>query len=106
MYERWRASRGHRVTASSAARTWGRCCELQQIWVGEPYRRNGIGRRLMQLVEEEARRRRCTLIFLETFSFQAPELYRRLGFETACELSGFPNGIVKYVMRKSVACPG
>jgi hypothetical protein len=60
----------------------------------------------VQLVEEEARRRGCVLIFLETFSFQAPNLYRELGFEPACELAGFPGGVVKYVMRKSLRRPG
>ena len=91
----------HRELVGGAiARTWGRCCELQQLWVAEPHRRNGIGSHLAWLVEEEARRRGCTLIYLETFSFQAPGLYRRLGYVTACEFAGFPGGVVKYVMRK------
>ena len=66
----------------------------------EPYRRRGVGSRLVRLVEEEARRRGCEVVYLETFSFQAPDLYRRLGYETACEFTGFPGGVVKHVMRK------
>lgn len=90
------------LLGGAIARTWGQCCELQQLWVNEPHRRHGVGRRLVQLVEAEARRRGCTLLYLETFSFQAPEFYRRLGFEPACEFTGFPEGIVKYVMRKDL----
>jgi GNAT superfamily N-acetyltransferase len=88
------------LVGGALARTWGRCCEIQQVWVRETHRRGGVGGRLVRTVEEEARRRGCTLVFLETFSFQAPDLYRRMGFECVCEFAGFPDGIVKYVMRK------
>ena len=30
------------------------------------------------------------------------EALQRLGYETACEFAGFPGGVVKYVMRKSL----
>ena len=92
-----------KVAGGAIARTWGECCELQQIWVDEPNRRSGIGRRLLQLVEQEARKRGCALLYLETFSFQSPEFYRRLGFESVCELGGFPNGITKHILRKCLA---
>ena len=85
------------------ARTWGQCCEVQQIWVLETYRRKGIGQRLMQETQAEAARRGCTLMYLETFSFQTPQFYQRLGFEIACEFHGFPDAIVKYVLRKAIS---
>jgi GNAT superfamily N-acetyltransferase len=91
------------LLGGAIGRTWGQCCELRQIWVKEEYRRKGIGRRLVQLAEEEARRRGCSVLYLETFSFQAPELYERAGFQIACQFSGFPNGIIKYVMQKTLA---
>jgi ribosomal protein S18 acetylase RimI-like enzyme len=98
------------LVGGAVARTWGGCCELRQVWVDPAYRRRGVGRHLVELIEAAARARRCTLLFLETFSFQAPELYRALGFETVCELGGFPGGVTKYIMRKSLierqACAG
>ena len=36
--------------------------------------------------------------YLETFSFQAPSLYRSLGYEVKLELRGFSAGIVKYTV--------
>jgi GNAT superfamily N-acetyltransferase len=84
------------------ARSWGQCCEVQVLWVREQFRGNGIGRRLMNDIEAEAKRRGCKLIYLETFSFQAPQFYRRLGFEVACEFRGFPGEIVKHILRKAI----
>jgi ribosomal protein S18 acetylase RimI-like enzyme len=91
------------VVGGALARWWGRCCELQQLWVREDHRSSGLGRRLVQMVEEAARSRGCALLYLDTFSFQAPAFYRKLGYEVACELKGFPNDVSKFIMRKTLA---
>jgi GNAT superfamily N-acetyltransferase len=88
------------LIGGATARTWGDCCELRQLWVAPPHRRRGVGRHLVETVEVEARQRGCTLLYLETFSFQMPQLYLSAGFEVACEFRGFPNGVIKYVLRK------
>jgi GNAT superfamily N-acetyltransferase len=90
------------VVGGALARWWGQCCELQQMWVDEHHRNAGLGRRLVQLVEAEARSRGCSLLYLDTFSFQAPMFYKKLGYDVACELKGFPNDVSKFVMRKSL----
>ncbi|MCP3905864.1 MAG: GNAT family N-acetyltransferase [Planctomycetes bacterium] len=87
------------IIGGALARRWGTSCELQQIWVDEDHRRRGIGRRLVELVEAHARARGCTLVYLDTFSFQAPAFYRELGYDVACEIGGFPDGS-KFIMRK------
>jgi hypothetical protein len=48
--------------------------------------------------EEHAKARGCRTCYLTTFSFQAPRLYRALGYEVAFEVRGFPQGIVRYEM--------
>jgi len=95
--------RDGRVVGGALARTWGACCELQILWVEESRRRAGVGRELVRRVEQRARSMDCTLLYLETFSFQAPRFYAELGFETASELRGFPDGISKLLMRKGLA---
>jgi hypothetical protein len=52
------------------------------------------------MVETEATTRGRTLLYLDTFTFQAPAFYLKLGFDVACELEGFPNNVSKFVMRK------
>jgi GNAT superfamily N-acetyltransferase len=90
------------VVGGALARWWGECCELQQIWVDEHHRTGGIGRRLVRMVEDEARTRGCSLVYLDTFTFQAPAFYLKLGYEVACELKGFPNNVSKFIMRKGL----
>lgn len=90
------------LVGGAIARTWGGCCELQQLWVEEAHRRCGIGRELVGRIEHAASNRGCTVIYLETFSFQAPTLYRKLGYAQACELTGFPDGITKLLMQKAL----
>ena len=87
----------------AVGRTWGRCCELQQIWVDSTRRNDGIGRRLMAEFEAEAIRRGCDLCYLDTFDFQAPEFYRKLGYHVALAIDGFGNGFTKYAMHKTLA---
>jgi ribosomal protein S18 acetylase RimI-like enzyme len=86
------------VVGGAIGRTWGICCELQQLWVDPGRRRQGIGASLVRAFEARAQARGCTTFYLETFSFQAPSLYRSLGYEVALALEGFGPGIVKYTM--------
>jgi ribosomal protein S18 acetylase RimI-like enzyme len=54
--------------------------------------------RLVREFERHAVARGARTFYLETFSFQAPELYRALGYRVRLELRGFAPGIVLYVM--------
>ena len=95
------------VIGGAVGRTWGECCELQQLWVDPAHRRRGVGARLVRLFEERAATRGCSTFFLETFSFQAPSFYETLGYVHATEFHGFPHGIVKHVMvRRAVPTDG
>ena len=86
------------VVGGAIGRTWGECCELQQLWVEPAHRRRGIGMRLVREFERHAEARGARTFYLETFSFQAPELYRALGYRERLELRGFAPGVVLYVM--------
>jgi ribosomal protein S18 acetylase RimI-like enzyme len=90
------------VVGGAVGRTWGECAELQQLWVESEHRRNGIGSELVRLFEARAKARGCRTLYLTTFSFQAPALYQSLGYRPAVEVRGFPSGIVKYVMVRTV----
>jgi putative oxidoreductase len=94
-----------RVLAGIAGATWGGTCEIRQFWVEESERRRGLGTRLLAAAEREARRRGCTQIVLQSFSFQAPAFYARHGFTTVTAMEGYPRGHRNLLMRKRLDPP-
>jgi GNAT superfamily N-acetyltransferase len=90
------------VMGGAIGRRWGECCELQQLWVQPGQRRQGLGAALVRAFEDHARGHGCSRFYLETFSFQAPALYRSLGYEVVSELALYPHGVVKFVMAKGL----
>ena len=72
--------------------TWGETCYIRYLFIPAEMRHLGHGRGLMRAVEAEARARGCRQIVLTTNDFQAPEFYRRLGFEITGRVEGYPRG--------------
>ena len=54
---------------------------IEWLWVAPSLRGAGLGRRLVEAVEAEVRTRGCRVIRVNTYTFQAPDFYRRLGYE-------------------------
>jgi len=91
------------VAGGAVGRTWGQCCELLQLWVGADHRGRGTASRLLEEFERRARSRGCRIFYLTTLSFQAPDFYRKHGYAVLAEITGYPEGIIKYLMHKIVA---
>lgn len=82
---------------------WGGWLHVVSLWVDDDLRGRGLGRDLLLAAEAEARAVGARGAFLETHSFQAPGLYRRLGYEVIAEIEDYPPGESQLVMRKSLA---
>ncbi|GAA0764301.1 GNAT family N-acetyltransferase [Ideonella azotifigens] len=91
------------VIGGAVGRTWGDCCELQELWVAPALRNQGLASTLLGRFEDLAAQRGCRLLYLYTFSFQAPDFYRKRGYQLAFCLRGFSQGVEKYLMQKSLA---
>ena len=80
------------IYAGLHGHTWAGICEIKTLWIDESERGKGLGSRLLAAAEEEARRRGCRVIHLESFTFQAPDFYLRHGFEAFARLEDLPAG--------------
>jgi len=82
---------GGAVQGGVLAVSYYRWMMLDIVFLSETMRGRGLGRRLVQAAEREAVRRGCIGVWLLSFSFQAPDLYRRLGYQEIGTLA-FPRG--------------
>jgi ribosomal protein S18 acetylase RimI-like enzyme len=69
---------------------------VELLWLSEKARRLGFGRRLVQEAERRARRRGSLLLHLNTYSFQAPGFYEKLGFKRFGGMEGSPRGASRH----------
>ena len=69
-------------------------------WIDERYRRQGMGRKLFKRLEEYCRSKGCRVIQLDTFDFQAPLFYEKMGFEYIGTVSEWTCGHDCHFMRK------
>ena len=72
------------------------------MWIREEFRGCGYGHRLMTQLEDEARQRGARHAFLDTFSFQAPDFYKKHGYRVFGELKDFPAGHQRHFMTKDL----
>jgi ribosomal protein S18 acetylase RimI-like enzyme len=70
------------------------------LWLKASARGAGLGTQLMREAERRARRARKELIFLSTYSFQAPGFYRRLGYRNIGSIRGYPRGGTRFFLVK------
>ena len=75
---------------------------IDLVSVPESMRGQGIGERLMRMAEEVAQKKHCIGIWLETFSFQAPGFYRKLGYSEFGRLADYPPGHTRFYYQKSL----
>ena len=94
------------VVGGAIGRTWGECCELQQLWVLAERRGNGTGTEILARFEREASGRGCRLAYLDTFSFQAPAFYTARGYVEVLRTVGFSGGVTKLTMQKELPASG
>jgi ribosomal protein S18 acetylase RimI-like enzyme len=81
---------------------WGGWLHVVALWVDESLRGRGFGRALVLAAEAEAGAAGARNAFLETHSFQAPGLYKRLGYAVVGEIPDYPPGARQLIMRKSL----
>ena len=75
---------------------------VELLWVSAEKRGKGLGKALLQKAEAEARKRGARNVYLNTYSFQAPGFYRKLGYRQFGELKDFPAGHKHHWLTKAL----
>ena len=80
---------------------WG-WCHIDILWVDEKFRGQGLGSKLLEAAEVEAKKRGCHSVHVDTMSWQAPEFYKKHGYKIISELDDIPDGNKKYHLIKNL----
>ncbi len=75
---------------------------IEILAVSEALRGQGFGTKLLQAGEEAAKKKGCRFAFLNSFSYQAPEFYKKHGYEVFGTLDNFPAGHQRIFLKKSL----
>lgn len=73
---------------------------IELLSVPDQARGQGMGSRLMKMAEDLAREKGCVGIWLDTFDFQAPEFYQKLGFSEVGQIADYPPGHRRFFLQK------
>jgi putative acetyltransferase len=79
--------------------------ELKRIFVSDNARGNGIGRRIMDQLQDLADEKRVERLYLETgpLNVEAVKMYRALGFEECGPFADYPENPYSLFMTKRLA---
>jgi GNAT superfamily N-acetyltransferase len=75
---------------------------IDTMWVDPGRRGAGIGRALLESVEQQARERGCSWSKLNTFDFQAPGFYEECGYVEYGREVDYPPGHVNLLLRRDL----
>ena len=88
------------ILGGAVGHLWGGWLDLSLLWVAEPLRGQGYGKKLLEAAEDEARAQGCRGVFLSTFSFQARPFYERFGYEVIADVPDYPAGHTYHLLKK------
>jgi GNAT superfamily N-acetyltransferase len=80
---------------------WG-WLHISILWIDETVRQHGYGTDLLQKAEQEAVRRGCHSVHLDTMSFQASHFYQKQGYIVFGTLNDLPLGHQRIFLSKSL----
>ena len=98
----WLRDNRHQIVGGLLGSTYWEWLLTDFLWVDEGIRGRGYGRQLLIAAEQEALRRGCRHACLETFSFQAPTFYEKLGYVVFGVLDDFPGEHKRYSLKKEL----
>lgn len=89
-----------RIVAGALAEVEWDAVHIFFLWVDESLRGQGIGTALLHRVEAEGRAAGAKWASVSTYSFQAPEFYKKHGYRVIGQMDGLPPGHTWFLLRR------
>ncbi|WP_437093031.1 GNAT family N-acetyltransferase [Streptomyces sp. enrichment culture] len=100
----WASDANGELAGGLVGHTWTTWLHVTYLWVDGRHRGAGLGSRLLAEAERIASAERgCTASRVETWDFQAPDFYRKQGYDVVCVIPDYPPGITEYTLTKRLA---
>jgi GNAT superfamily N-acetyltransferase len=80
----------------------GKYMRLRYVWIKDNCRSQGIGRKLLEKIEEFARSKGSRFILLNTYEFQAKPFYEKIGYKCIGTIPKWIEGYDCHFMRKEL----
>lgn len=78
------------------------CLDIDQLWLDETIRGQGLGTQLMQKAETYAKKNKCLFATLNTMDWEALDFYKKLGYHVEYQRTGYLHHSVFYFLRKEL----
>lgn len=75
---------------------------IELLYVAPERRGAGWGTRLVRAAEAEALKRRCRSAWVDSYSFQSPGFYEKLGYTVFGTLDDYPTGHRRYFLQRKL----
>ena len=75
---------------------------ISHLWVSEAGRSSGLGAKLIEKAEMDAKRRGLVGMYVDTFDARASGFYKRCGFSLMGEIQNFPPGQKRFYLTKAL----
>lgn len=95
------ADADQRIVGGLVGSTHAGVLEIHVVWVAPSHRAKGLGRRILQAAEQEARRRGCVCAVVSSYTVQAPGFYEEFGYRSFGEVR-YAN-LCRVYLRKDLA---
>jgi GNAT superfamily N-acetyltransferase len=87
---------GDDIVGGIVGEVWTAVLFIQLFWMEQKFRGQGYGKKLINAMEDEARRFGATRSYVDTMRFQAPAFYRSCGYREFGSIDGYPEGITRH----------
>jgi N-acetylglutamate synthase-like GNAT family acetyltransferase len=75
---------------------------INELWCNEKYRKQGVGTKIITMIDDAAKNKGLSKIFVDTYEFQARAFYEKHGFYCIGTIPKYLKNYDRFFMRKDL----